>query len=236
MENNEWVSFESMNQVRYLAAETQLQDGKILVTGGYNYTALNKAEILTEEGWDSKVPSLPVPIFDHCMVTLNSTTVMAISGGSVQTFYYTIGDESWIKGPELQIKRARPSCGKIRREKNSQEMSIIVVGGFDKGYEGDYYDYYDDIKSVEILDEGSNEWRTGPELSFGIQFSQLVEDRNGGVVLIGGQSDLIGNLDTLFQLPHGGPDADWIEMEQKLNPGRRYHTAFLVPDSVVDCS
>jgi hypothetical protein len=91
------------------------------------------------------------------------------------------------------------------------------------------------LSSVEILDEGSNEWQTGSELPFGITDSQMVEDQNGGVVLIGGRR--IGvSLDTLYQLPHGSQDAVWTKMEQKMNTGRHYHTAFLVPDNIVHCS
>ncbi len=105
-------------------------------------------------------------------------------------------------------------------------MSIIVAGGYDSSY----------LSSVEILDEGSNEWQTGPELPFGIRFSQMVEYQNGGVVLIGGYSSPGVNLDTLYQLPHGGQDAVWTKMEQKMNTGRYEHTAFLVPDNIADCS
>jgi hypothetical protein len=107
-------------------------------------------------------------------------------------------------------------------------MSIIVAGGYDGSSR---------LSSVEILDEGSNEWQTGPELSFGISGSQMVEDQNGGVVLIGGYSSSpVNKLDTLYQLPHGGQDAVWTKMEQKMNFERWQHTAFLVPDNLVDCS
>ncbi len=62
-------------------AAAQLQDGKLLVTGDYDGSAsLGSAEMLTEEGWESNIPSLPVTIFGHCMVTVNSTTVMVIGG------------------------------------------------------------------------------------------------------------------------------------------------------------
>jgi hypothetical protein len=64
----------------------------------------------------------------------------------------------------------------------------------------------------------------------------MVEDQNGGVVLIGGYAPSVFNLDTLYQLPHGGQDAVWTKMEQKMKTGRRRHTAFLVPDNFVDCS
>jgi hypothetical protein len=64
----------------------------------------------------------------------------------------------------------------------------------------------------------------------------MVEDQNGGVVLIGGSSSAYVSVDTLYQLPHGGQDAVWTKMEQKMKTGRRQHTAFLVPDNSVDCS
>jgi hypothetical protein len=234
LENNKWVSSASMNSVRAFAAAAQLEDGKLLVTGGKDSSdsSLNSAEILTEEGWESNIPSLPVTIRSHCMVTVNLTTVMAIGGSqngqiSGKTFYFTFGEESWTEGPELKNKRGYHSCGKIRRNKASQEMSIIVAGGY---YGGSY------LSSVEILDEGSNEWQTGPELPLGIAESQMVEDQNGGVVLIGGYSPSVGRLDTLYQLSHGGQDAVWTKMEQKMNTGRREHTAILVPDNTVDCS
>ncbi len=186
LENNEWVSSASMNSVRSFAAAAQLQDGNLLVTGGYDgsHQDLKSSEMLTEEEWESNIPSLPVTIAAHCMVTVNSTTVMVIGGVqngqySGKTFYFTFGEESWTEGPKLKYERRWHSCGKIRRNKESQEMSIIVAGGED----GSSY-----LSSVEILNEGSNEWQTGPELPFGIDWAQMVEDQNGGVVLIGGRS------------------------------------------------
>jgi hypothetical protein len=106
-------------------------------------------------------------------------------------------------------------------------MSIIVAGGV----AGSSY-----LSSVEILHEGSNEWQTGHELPFGMIYSQMVEDQNGGVILIRGYSPSVETLDTLYQLPHGGQDAVWTKMEQKMKTGRYWHTAFLVPDNTVDCS
>jgi hypothetical protein len=230
LENNEWVSSDSMNSVRFYGAADQLQDGKLLVTGGVGLEVLNSAEILTENGWESNIPSLAVTIYDHCLVTINSTTVMVIGGIqnnqiSGKTFYFNFGEDGWTEGPELKNKRRLHSCGRIRRDKDSQEMSTIVVSGQDLGF----------ISSVEILDEGSNEWQTAQDLTVGIGYSQLVEDQNGGVVLIGGLSNSNEKLDSLYQLPHGGKDAVWIKMDQKLKLGRHHHTAFLVPDAIVDC-
>jgi hypothetical protein len=233
LENNEWVSSDTMNSLRVYAGAVQLLDGSILVTGGRTNTAAhNSAEILTEEGWENEIPTLPVSIKGHCIVAINSTTVMIISGFnndqiSRKTFYFTFGEESWTEGPELKYARIAPCCRRIRRDKDSQEMSIIVAGGFD----GSSY-----LSSIEILDEGSNEWKTGTELPFGMYSSQMVEDQNGGIILIGGYSSSKEKFDTLYQLPHGGLDAAWTKLEQKLKTGRYFHTAFLVPDHIVDCS
>ena len=230
LENNQWISSDRAVEARTEAAAAQLQDGRIVVTGGYDGY---QPEVLTEQGWEGNVPPLPVRVHAHCMVAVNSTTVMAIGGyqndrTSGKTFYFNANGQSWTEGPELKLKRILPGCGKIRRDKTSQEMRVIVAGGFE---------YYDSATtSVEILDEGSNEWRKGPELPFGIAHSQLVEDQNGGVVLVGGYSDSENHLSTLRQLPHGGAEAEWSEMEQKLKIGKFWHSAFLVPDNVVDCS
>jgi hypothetical protein len=221
-----------MSSKRNEAAAIQLQDGKLLVTGGSDGSSLKSVEMLTEEGWETNLPSLPVTINVHCIVAVNLTTVMVIGGAqngpvSGKTFYFTLGEERWTEGPELKLKRSHHSCGKIRIGKESQEMSIIVAGG-------EYEQFY--FSSVEILDEVSNEWKTGPELPLGITAAKMVEDQNGGVVLIGGFSKPGSKLNALYQLSHGGQDAVWTKMDQKLKTGRIHCPAFLVPDNIVDCS
>jgi hypothetical protein len=65
----------------------------------------------------------------------------------------------------------------------------------------------------------------------------MVEDSKGGVILIGGFSRASQYSDTtLYHLPHGGPDAVWTKMEQKLKTNRYTHSAFLVTDKIADCS
>jgi hypothetical protein len=58
----------------------------------------------------------------------------------------------------------------------------------------------------------------------------------GSLRATGGFSSSGEKLDTLYQLPHGGQDAVWIKMELKMKTGRFWHTTFLVPDNLVDCS
>ncbi len=160
---------------------------------------------------------------------VNSSTVLVIGGYqngqlSEKTFYLNIIDQSWSAGPVMATPRIIQSCGQIRKDKDSQQMSIIVAG--DSSY----------LSSVEILDEGSNKWRNGPELPFQMYYSQMVQDPNAGVFLVGGFSPSRGVLSTLLQLPHAGADAAWVKLDRKLKIRRYRHTAFLVPDNIAYCS
>jgi hypothetical protein len=138
LENNEWVSYGSMITERSYAAAALLQNGKLLVTGGSDGSAiLSSAEMLTEDGWGSNIPPFPFLIHEHCMVAINSTTTMIIGGcyynpGKaylVNIFYFTLGTDGWTEGPALNYPRRYHSCGHIRRDKEGQELSIIVAGG-----------------------------------------------------------------------------------------------------------
>jgi hypothetical protein len=242
LEGTKWVYSQSLKTARYLVGISSSpypsKSQKFFVTGGYDggYSGgLNTAEVLTEQGWETLPQILPVTIYSHCHVLVNATTVLVIGGAqngsrpSKSTFYFNTENEVWTKGPELKKERESHSCGRIRRNSNSQELSIIVAGGIvDLNW----------LSSVEILDPGSNEWRKGPELPFGISDAAMVEDQKGGVLLVGGGAEYANGqyLDTLFQLPHAGEDATWTHMEQKLKSARSQHVAFLVPDSIAKCS
>ena len=200
--------------------------------------ALSSLEIMTKDGWDLLLPSLPGSNLYGCMVLLNSTTAFLIGGvdGSESGIIYSpntlflnteSSSQEWVQGPTLNIGRDYHSCGRIRKDSSSHQFSVIVVGGGNK----------QPLKSVEILDEGASEWRNGPDLPFGIRFGSLVEDPTGGVILVGGFSSFDNQyLQTLLRLSDAGDDAKWIEMPQKLKFGRNEHTSFLVPNNIVSCS
>jgi len=167
------------------------------------------------------------------MVLLNSTTAFLIGGRQQQVDFspnsYLLNtaanSQEWLKGPALNHNREHHSCARIKTE-NSSRFGIIVVGGSNGTY----------MTSVEILDDGADVWRNGPDLPFGIYHASLVEDPTGGVILVGGESENDPYLQTLFRLSHAGDDAEWVEMPQKLKDGRSRHTSFLVPDDITSCS
>jgi hypothetical protein len=218
-----WTQSARMNKARFLGAmsffPSQNSSRRLMVTGGTN--DLQSAEVLTAQGWE--MFSIPGSFGQHCQVVVNSTTLLVIVGLNAKaTFYVNTQTNVWVPGPTLRVYRSRHSCGMIKKDINSQEMSIIVAGGSDwRGF----------LSSVEILDPGSNTWRSGPVLPMAREFAQMVEDHDGGVVVVGGNAQTFPGTDALLQLPHAGPGAVWTLMKQKLKVARTEHVAFMVPDS-----
>jgi hypothetical protein len=108
----------------------------LFVTGGFSGSSdLKTAEALTERGWEMmSLPPLPVTIEDHCSVVVNATTLLVIGGlqdgfRSSNTFYFNSETEVWTKGPQMKEKRINHSCGRIRKNSQILEYSIIVAGG-----------------------------------------------------------------------------------------------------------
>ena len=62
----------------------------------------------------------------------------------------------------------------------------------------------------------------------------MVEDPQGGVILVGGKSYWEDSSYKLFRLPQLG--ARWVEMPQKLAVGRYFHIAVLVSSTFANCS
>ena len=169
------------------------------------------------------------------MVMINSTSLILIGGDqgfdyySTSTYIFDLNNKKWTQGPELKFGRRRHACARIPSQRHGLRSSIIVVGGTNNR-SGEV------MSSVEILDEGSNEWRQGPELPIPIYMSVIVEQPVVGVALIGGMSNNYTELNTIYRLPHSGKDAEWELMPQKLKFPRYRHTAFLVPkEKTLNC-
>jgi hypothetical protein len=201
-----------------------------MISGGSAIPLISSAVYFSDETW-KKLPDVPIGVRCHCMLKISSSIVMVIGGFqdehlSRKTFILDTRENVWKEGPSLLQERAYFGCGQIQSAKNSSEFSIIAAGG----YNGTH------ISTTEVLDQFNGEWRQGPALPFGIDEAQLVEDADGGVVLVGGYAEGMPYLDTLFRLPHAGQDGKWEELPQKLKIGRRYHTAYMVPDHLANCN
>ena len=110
-------------------------------------------------------------------------------------------------------------------------VNVITTGGLSVA--GDANSILD---SVEVLDAGSTTWRAGPKLPTKNFAAQLVQDQNGGIILIGGSPDGTTASPSLIQLNSADPGSEWIVMKQQLKYPRAAFTAFLIPENITDCS
>ena len=229
--NGRWVSIQPLTQIRSLYATMKspfLNDSVNLFLAGSFDPLSGTAEILVNGVWQKWPINLPTKIGFHCMLMLNSTALILIGGNqddvvlSPRTHIFDIANQKWSDGPVLHFGRRAHSCAIIPTNSQSSEYSVIVVGGLD-GH---------DMSSVEILDEGSNEWRQGPELPLPVCCSVIVEHPLGGIALIGGRTSEKILLNTIYRLANAGED--WELMPQQLQVARHFHTAFLVPNEVAD--
>ena len=202
LDNGSWQTNSQMNAYRFSAAICESpfksQGHSLLVTGGITeaMTSSDSAESLNGNIWEKVEPSLKVALQGHCMVLLNSSTVMVIGGGNGQflreTYIFNTEFGEWTDGPSLNIGRAFHSCGRIRKNSQSHEFSAIVVGGYDKSH----------LASVEVLD--GDKWISVNDLPFGTFSGTLVEDPSGGVLHVGGEAENQPHADQIFRLAHAG--------------------------------
>ena len=235
-ENNLWNKSSSMESGRTFAAVTLSpypnKSDNFFVSGGYYGNGhLSSFITLNNGSWTiQNTKTLPVTIVEHCMVLFNSTTVFAIGGyqGDVgkesgRTYFFNTQNENWIEGPQLKYARKLHTCAMIKTSQQNEKLSVIVVGGYNSTI----------MSSVEILEEGSSQWRDGPNLPLARYVGMMVADSNNGVVQIGGYSNQ-GLLGKLLHLTDA--NAQWIEMPQKLQKARGSGVATLVPDDITTCS
>ena len=78
-------------------------------------------------------PDLPMALFFHAMVAINSTCSMVIGGSSygysASTFFYDRNEGEWINGPSLMQARGHHAAG-IVTDEVTDETFVAVTGGF----------------------------------------------------------------------------------------------------------
>jgi hypothetical protein len=149
-----------LTQARSESASVVLNGNTLWMTGGAldGDVPTNSTEFVQPTG-TRRGPDLPLEIGDHCLVSLNDTTILLIGGwvghwtGSKATFYYNTDHETWTEGPSLITGRAGHSCALFKSPQDGTTDTVIVTGGYSSG--GSY------LASTEFLHSDSQSWTSG---------------------------------------------------------------------------
>ena len=146
-----------MSVQRAYAASIVLNDKTLWVTGGgndgVNPVRLESTEYVKETG-TMFGPDLPMDLYAHAMVAINSTFSVVIGGetasgsSTASTFFYDHNEGEWINGPSLMEERAYFAAG-IVTDEVTDEPFLAVTGGQNSEV----------LNSSEILQDG--EWAQG---------------------------------------------------------------------------
>ena len=126
-------------------------------SGGYYNGFLASSEYIRLSG-SSPGPDLPMALYHHAMIAINTTHSMVIGGYSSGhldlTFYFNHGNQQWIDGPRLIQARWRHAVGIVNDQVTMTNL-VIVTGG--SQYSNGFSPY--NIDSTEIMVD--SQWSLG---------------------------------------------------------------------------
>ena len=161
------------------------------------------------------------------MLQLDDDTIL-LTGGKTNhtivkdTWYFSINNETWARGPDMDEARWWHACSSFVF---NTTVYAIVAGGFEGS------------KTVEFLDLSLEipKWIPGPNLDF----------LDSYVYKVGHQ--LVSNGETLFYISTTDnlffylecdtiEECQWIQLNRQFENVRAYAIVALVPDTLTDCS
>ena len=207
----EWNLTGSLNQGREEFCSVKLDDGRILVAGGYNSGPLSSCEIYTPNtGEWSTTDSMNYAVANFSLTKLSDGKILAIYG--IFSEIFNPATETWGDSTMLNFTRGFYH-GAILLENGK----VLVVGG----------DYQNNYQGCEIYDPNTNEW-----ILTGFCIYQKVDHTlellpDGRVMAIGGGNSSYEHCEIY------DPDTEiWTEIDE-LNEQRIRHTSHLLPNGSI---
>ena len=143
----------SVERARYRAASVVLSNNTLWVTGGQGLSGnpIKTTEFVTKDGQTSQGPDLPLPLFAHAIVPLNSGAFILIGGygGDSSATHFYEEKKGWRPGPNLKNGRYYHTAG-VLTDRVSTKQYIVAVGGLFADSSLEYLEY-----------PGSNDWMKG---------------------------------------------------------------------------
>ncbi len=153
-----WIVSGSMSVAKHHHASSLHPDFGLIMTGGYTNKRVRTVESTTDGRHFSRaLPDLPVDVYVHNQVTVDSNTVMIFGGSLSAKNQYSnlalklnIAEKKWKRMPNLPTGRYSPGCGVVKE--SGVPKRVIVAGGLPSSGVTD---------SVEVLELSTLTWSKG---------------------------------------------------------------------------
>ncbi len=235
-----WSSTTNLTVPRIFHTATAIGGGKILVAGGKTSDGsvdLSSAEIFDTTSdppiWTQTQDDMPAPHVSGTATLLQDGRVLVaggvigdISSGTVSAkadIYDPITD-TWTAAADLHAARAYHTATLL------EDGRVLVAGGSDSGFFGSG----GNLASAEIYDPSEDTWSEANPLSTARGNHAAVRLPDGGVLVIGGVANVVGEDDDPYLASCELYDVDegtWVTLSNPLTRARAYLTATLLDHS-----
>ena len=234
------TSSKELTTARFDHAAALLNDGRVLVTGGYGISgaALASTELYDPATglWTNATGSLVTARGDIFAVTLGNGKVLVAGGVNSESYdapnaelYDPAGQGTWTETGPLVTPRSYHTLTLLA------DGTALLVGGSNSGINKNTLGL-GIINNAEIYDPVTNNWSATASLSVNRYSHTATLLQNGQVLVAGGfggaDSATTLNGAELFQPPAGATVASWTATGS-LHKGRYSHTATLLNDGTV---
>ncbi|CAF4575521.1 unnamed protein product, partial [Rotaria sp. Silwood2] len=236
-----WTFTSYMNSIRYLHTASILNDGKVLVAGGYGYEgysfwkSFNSSELYDPAtgNW-TKMGNMTIARYSHTASTLANGKVLVAGGyfydGSSDRRYlnsselYDPTTGIWTKTGNMNVARYYHTASILANGK------VLVAGGF--FYDG--YNYWGPLNSAELYDPATETWTKAGNMTIGRYYHTACVLADGKVLVASGDGyDGYGNTVYLNSSELYDPATGIWTMTGNMNIGRKFHTASVLVNGKV---
>ncbi len=230
-----WLAAASMSVARSGHQSLLLDNGRVLVLGGYDADGhvLASAEIYdpTTDSWDG-APSMLVPRAAFAVTQLGPGGLLLITGGTDGPPHYLDSAEiydptSATTGTKLKMQRAHVLHTATYVEKNATNDAMVVVVGGRGGYETDIVETYDVESKKFTL------WPGDADAAYHGHTAVLLPN---GEIFIGGGYDPYGPLDVTAGIVPQLQDKGFEVSLAPLSESRAYAMVTLLSEMCPDGS
>ncbi len=217
-----YTNASELNFARHFHQSQKLNDGRVIVFGGYdgflgNPTIYKSCEIYNpaSNSWTLGA-SMNKARYSHMSVLLNNGHVMAIGGVTDDDYYATTEiydpiNNKWEFGPTMKNLHYEGAAVKLK------DGRVLVAGGT-----------VETAGSVDIYDPISNEWKEGNPMVKNHGASLTLNLLPSGKVIAIGGKDASSDIE-IFDPASG----KWSELDLKTNIYRYHHSSVVLPNGEV---